>query len=399
MREGDWQCPNEGCINHVQFPLSFVYGSKINCPKCGTGKSAQKAGDWCCPNPQCMNHQNTVYGSKFNCNKCGAPKPDLNSRGTAVSNPTQFLFGDGMASFGKVAPSGPATRIGDWHCPNPGCKNHTDNVVYASKCVCPLCGTDKPPEPTTPLPEMTLPPYVAIAAGFGLPGRPGGCQTRPGDWHCPNPACKNHTENVVFAGKEFCPICGTGKPAEPMAMPTYSLHMGGFVTQGGRPGGRQARPGDWHCSNPTCKNHTENIIFAGKDSCPICGMGRTDYSGLVNHGAYVPGPSTAPSTSGVAKAGAKLGQPGDWHCVNPACKNHTTNVVFASKVICPICNTPKPAIGLTVSAACRPGDWQCPNQACKNHVNGVYASQTNCKLCGSANPGYDRARSRSPHAA
>lgn len=33
-REGDWQCPNSSCANH----LRFVFGSKVACPLCGAPK-------------------------------------------------------------------------------------------------------------------------------------------------------------------------------------------------------------------------------------------------------------------------------------------------------------------------------------------------------------------------
>lgn len=67
---------------------------EVNCPKCGTGKSASKPGDWCCPNPQCVNHQNTVYGSKMQCTRCGAARPPLNAKGGAMPNESPMMVGD-----------------------------------------------------------------------------------------------------------------------------------------------------------------------------------------------------------------------------------------------------------------------------------------------------------------
>lgn len=99
------------------------------------------------------------------------------------------------------------------HCPNMSCKNFTDNVVYANKTNCPICGTEKPPPPEGPPPPPKQPPPAAApAAPAGPPGQhirepiPG---ARPGDWHCPNEACKNHTGNVVYGSKSYCPLCGT----------------------------------------------------------------------------------------------------------------------------------------------------------------------------------------------
>lgn len=40
---------------------------------------------------------------------------------------------------------------------------------------------------------------------------------KKGDWNCPNPECKNHKDNVVFANKRHCPLCGSENPAPPEA--------------------------------------------------------------------------------------------------------------------------------------------------------------------------------------
>lgn len=292
-RPGDWQCVNTGCINHVQFPTAYVFGSKVNCTKCGTGKSAVRAGDWCCPNPQCVNHHNTVYGSKANCSKCGAAKPELNARGTSNS---PYVQGSTIA---PTSPEGfpgiptpppppvrghggvPVPRIGDWHCANPSCKNHADNLVFASKSTCPLCGTPKPappPMPPTGMPQpeeqaeqdwpaQTFSPYVEhhvhvqhmspVVEQAPRPGRP---RTQPGDWNCANPSCKNHLDNFVYASKLQCPLCGAGKPE-------HAQHAGTVIP----PTPSMLRPGDWQCPNVSCKNHI-NGVYASKSACSICGM-------------------------------------------------------------------------------------------------------------------------------
>ena len=97
----DWQCPNTQCINHTNYPASYVYGSSVNCKKCGTGKAAQRPGDWCCPNPQCINHRNCVYGSKSMCPKCGCPRPPL-SMGKA--NPAGQTWCPPVTSGGSTVP-------------------------------------------------------------------------------------------------------------------------------------------------------------------------------------------------------------------------------------------------------------------------------------------------------
>merc|ERR550532_634163 len=105
------------------------------------------------------------------------------------------------------APGVPPARAGDWHCPNPDCKNHTVNLVYGSKSVCPLCFENKPAQPVTPAQSATIQPIHAWSGPAVIPPRylqqqpqlgnllvKGG---RIGDWHCPNSNCKNHSGNVV----------------------------------------------------------------------------------------------------------------------------------------------------------------------------------------------------------
>jgi len=275
---GDWQCPNEECYNHTNFPDSYVYGSNMNCKKCGTGKSAQRAGDWCCPNQQCVNSKNCVYGSKYQCPKCGCPKPPVGTgkdgfgkgkgagMGKGKGKGKGKGAGMGMGMMGMMdlmrMPTRPLPalpmRNGDWHCPNAYCKNHSGSVVYSSKSTCPLCGANKPE--ASFMGAMRGSPYggnefamyggneFAMYGGKEFARGKGG---RPGDWNCPNPECKNHLDNVVYGSKDHCPLCATPKP-----------ETGARVAR--------MRPGDWHCSNPDCKNHTANVVYANKTHCPLC---------------------------------------------------------------------------------------------------------------------------------
>mmetsp|Transcript_107027 Transcript_107027/g.284782 ORF Transcript_107027/g.284782 Transcript_107027/m.284782 type:complete len:293 (-) Transcript_107027:174-1052(-) len=270
---GDWQCPNEQCYNHTNYPMAYVYGSSVNCKKCGTGRAAVRPGDWCCPNPQCMNHTNCVYASKAACPKCGCPKPTGSNGGAggAMGQKGGMAMGMAMGGMGMnnyCVPGMPPTgvsppRIGDWHCPVQACKNYRDNVIFSSKLSCPICGTAKPESPVMAAPA----PTPVMGMGGGNPMVKG---ARPGDWHCANPDCKNHTENVVYGSKDICPLCAMPKPVIPVttaAPPRFAA-----LTYGGappRPVPNQ-RPGDWHCANPNCKNHTDNIVYAGKTVCPLC---------------------------------------------------------------------------------------------------------------------------------
>mmetsp|Transcript_12913 Transcript_12913/g.17415 ORF Transcript_12913/g.17415 Transcript_12913/m.17415 type:complete len:276 (+) Transcript_12913:47-874(+) len=250
---GDWQCPNEQCHNHINYPNAYVYGSSINCKKCGTGKAAQRAGDWCCPNPQCVNQKNCVYGSKSICPKCGCPKPAAGMGKGGAWMPVSMGKGMGGPPMQALPMNGgvPPARPGDWHCSNAECKNHTANVVYGSKTACPVCGTAKPVSPVMAATFVNhVNPYVG-ATGFN---------SRPGDWNCPNPSCKNHVDNVVYGSKDHCPLCDTPKPVGAGAH-GMAMRMGGGVAM---------RPGDWHCENPNCKNHTDNVVYASKTHCPLC---------------------------------------------------------------------------------------------------------------------------------
>jgi len=310
---GDWQCPNPQCVNHTNYPASYVYGSSVNCKKCGTGKAAQRPGDWCCPNPQCINNRNCVYGSKPVCPKCGCPRPPLNLGkahglnlgGQAWCPPVNSggapngsyhagnLGGTGQhAGLYPSAPGAPVPRHGDWHCPNTACKNHTGNVVYASKTICPICGMAKPENPEVPdvpappaspppapvrLPTRTVqqppPAYMMSQA----PPRARGRETRPGDWNCGNPGCKNFADNVVYGSKTHCPLCNAPRPLS-------------SINPSVPPGPMDMRPGDWHCPNSSCKNHTHNVVYASKPSCPLCGtLNPNDAGQDMSHdgGAYL----------------------------------------------------------------------------------------------------------------
>jgi len=276
LARGDWQCPNEQCYNHTNFPNAYVYGSSVNCKKCGTGRSAQRPGDWCCPNPNCINQTNCVYGSKPVCPKCGTPKPVVGGgKGGAPAPNHMAMHMQAMAMSGKGGVAPP--REGDWHCANPSCKNHTRDVVYSSKSSCPLCGMAKPDAPRMATvaahPRQAYPQQafggvrMQTAVGHGA---------RPGDWNCPNPSCKNHMGNVVYGSKEICPLCSTPKPENGAC--GHGATGYGAARVPAVPG---SRPGDWHCPNPNCKNHTNNVVYAGKSHCPLCNTPHPDADGRV----------------------------------------------------------------------------------------------------------------------
>lgn len=232
-KPGDWQCPNRDCQNNRKY----VFGSKDECPQCGTPKPARavqrrqpvamqmqpvlpmptvgagKPGDWQCPNIDCQNHRRMVFASNTTCPKCGCSKP-------------------------MPIPAG--GKPGDWSCPNRDCQNHR-KFVFARKDECPQCGTPKPEYAST-VPAAPAAPTVHTVHSVGGNGR-------VGDWQCPNSECVNH-RRMVFGSNDACPKCGELKPLPP-----------GY-------GG--SNPNDWVCPNRNCQNH-ERGVFAKHSACPKCG--------------------------------------------------------------------------------------------------------------------------------
>lgn len=186
---GDWQCPNQSCINHTKM----VFGKRSACPSCGTARNAKQPGDWQCPNPQCLNHSNTVFASKLACPKCGSPRPGsfapvlqlpaVRAPAAAAAYAPANGGGGGGGHWGASAAGG---QPGDWQCPDPSCMNNK-KMVFGKNATCPKCGA----------------PRESAACSQG--------GSNPGDWQCPNADCLNH-RNKVFAKHNCCPSCGSEKP-------------------------------------------------------------------------------------------------------------------------------------------------------------------------------------------
>eukprot|EP00434_Breviolum_minutum_P029846 symbB.v1.2.026388.t1/scaffold2559.1/size125745/7 len=72
-RPGDWQCPNEACVNHKRL----VFAKKDQCPQCGSarpGRGGANPQDWQCPNAECQNHRNYVFAKHEMCPRCGSAR-------------------------------------------------------------------------------------------------------------------------------------------------------------------------------------------------------------------------------------------------------------------------------------------------------------------------------------
>merc|ERR1719444_705188 len=115
---------------------------------CGGGA---KPGDWQCPNVNCQNHTKMVFGSKPNCPQCGSANPmqggGMMGGGCMMGGMGNMgnMGGMGMGGGCMMGGCGNGAKPGDWQCPNTDCQNHT-KFVFASKSVCPKCGSSKPAE-------------------------------------------------------------------------------------------------------------------------------------------------------------------------------------------------------------------------------------------------------------
>jgi len=78
---------------------------------------------------------------------------------------------------------------------------------------------------------------------------------KPGDWTCPN--CGDN----VFAFRDACRSCGTGKDGE---VNEAAIEKGG---------GKGGKPGDWTC--PECGDN----VFASRSNCRKCGAGKPSGGG------------------------------------------------------------------------------------------------------------------------
>eukprot|EP00960_Hanusia_phi_P047587 758473-Hanusia_phi.AAC.6 len=142
---------------------------------------------------------------------------------------------------------------------------------------------------------------------------------------------------------------------------------GGYLAnQTSLPPGKFA--GDWAC--PRCFA----TVFASKRECYKCRTPRPVESG----GGGAPPDHPGPGSS------FQVPRPGDWQC--PGCGSN----VFASKMICYKCRTPKPDGSssqgyyedTTGKFARREGDWTCPN--C---FSNVFATRAECYKCRTPKPG------------
>lgn len=323
VRPGDWQCPNQACTNN----RSYVFAKNASCPSCGTPKPEDVSG---------LVHSGIAQGATW-----GATGMFSNqgggSGGGCWGGCGSFAGAAGTWGGGQESPP-PWANPGDWPCPTDGCKNQRA-WVFAKKAACPECGCLKPPRPQVVQARHYSQNAWGMMGGgmMSQMGGKGGCGTdappwtSPGDWQCPNEACRNN-KAYVFGRKSECPECGSAKPggswggaAQAQSMPAH------------------ASPGDWACPNVQCKNNTA-LVFSSKAACPTCGTAKPDAGQVITPCAG--GGMGAGCGFGASFGGGKGqwgGSPGggDWQCPNTECRNHAAKV-FGSKSVCPSCGTAKP---------------------------------------------------------
>lgn len=177
-KPGDWECPNCGDINFARNESCRICSE----PRPGKGKRKGKLqqttagfpeareGDWICP--QCDDLQ---FASRTNCRQCGNPKPKGSTKGAKTKS---------KGSTKGAGKAHPGMKPGDWYC------DTCDDVVFASRATCRLCGGERPEEDGTKA------------------HRKAPAEMKPGDWLCPK------CGDLQFASRQECRQCRTARPDE-----------------------------------------------------------------------------------------------------------------------------------------------------------------------------------------
>ncbi|RKO91961.1 ribonuclease H-like domain-containing protein, partial [Blyttiomyces helicus] len=160
--------------DRIPYPVRFI-------------SADMKPGDWMCPG--CSYHN---FASRRSCFKCHTNNP---------SPSAAFPVNATMMSQ--------TLKPGDWICPNPQCKFQN----FAARLECMRCRGRKPAMGMGMNMGMNMGGYGGYGApprAQGISAKPGGRGgrgggDRPGDWSCPNDACRYHN----YASRTECYRCGT----------------------------------------------------------------------------------------------------------------------------------------------------------------------------------------------
>ncbi|KAJ3334200.1 hypothetical protein HDU76_006572 [Blyttiomyces sp. JEL0837] len=282
-------------------------------------------GDWLCT--ACQYHN---FASRRNCLKCAAVSPIVANAGHVQTQ----MVGSGTMNHSQYSYSqsqGQPPKNGDWVCQNAACKFQN----FASRHECLRCRTRKPFQhvqmPYIGVPGVTISTAAAANIKSNVSGK-----VLPGDWACTSCSLNN------FASRSRCWQCGTLSPAQAASGP--------LVIPPGGPRSRPTdRPGDWNCSNSTCRYHN----YASRTECYRCGNKKVEV-GVVNHASnggngmtmqpmhYHPPVHRYQPPHQHMQMVAAIGvtpqmilpiKAGDWICANPVCKYHN----FAKRETCAMC--------------------------------------------------------------
>ncbi|CAK0876193.1 unnamed protein product [Prorocentrum cordatum] len=299
-RPGDWHCGTEGCKNNS---VNLVYGSKANCPLCGGEKPdvpVQPKPRWAAdsrwatdaavsvaPSPEAAaaseekavaletaEAQLRAAGLDSEADKLAQQAAEHRAAAaTLESAAVQAAAAEEKAAAleASAAQLHAAGLVAEASQLQQQAAEHRRPHVVPPARGRPAWSGGVPPPPAAPHPGFAgaygrgrgdahhwpPPPHGGKGHGKGKDGKGGG---HPGDWHCANPECKNYQDNVVFASKQACPICGTPKPMIGVGYPN------------------KRSENDWQCPNTTCKNHT-NFVYGSKPACTICGMPNPNLEG------------------------------------------------------------------------------------------------------------------------
>ncbi|KAI8618845.1 hypothetical protein BC830DRAFT_1106855 [Chytriomyces sp. MP71] len=186
-----------------------------------TPAPASKPGDWFCPTCQFHN-----FASRILCKQCNCPNKTPSEFSPLTGSPNTTPYHHHPQINHQLRQSQPPPlRPGDWICPNKLCR--FQNFKSRSQC------------------------YKCLLRRLDAMASSAVQSMKPGDWLCIG--CGQHN----FASRVVCIQCGTGHGSIGEARVDFLAGARGSG-RGWRP---TDRPGDWACPNPACRYHNYATRF------------------------------------------------------------------------------------------------------------------------------------------